>query len=411
MSAQLAFGTYRIFDGDVEHVHALKDAITSGITLLDTSTNYMDGGAERAIALAMQGLPERVLKEVEIVSKFGYIQGSMMERVKEDESFDDIVKYAEHVYHCIDPEFMRDQLTHSLERLNRDQLDCYLIHNPEYFLLDAINKGVEEEERLDEMHRRLFDVFVALEQEVQKGRIRSYGISSNSFSRAKSDPEFLPYEGLVGLARKAAEYVAVESHHFTTIQLPLNLLEREGLSCAAWAKANGLRVLVNRPLNAQKGSQMYRLADYDEPVDYYTHLNLILELTDNELLQTFHNLLSELDGNRHRFGWIGEYEAFYYKQILPHLRKSLGSLDEEQRDALTRSLDLFFIQYSKMVAYECAKTTRQSLKDELDGCDSLLQECALSFLLRQDVIDYVLVGMRKSRYVQELEGMSQALRD
>ncbi len=410
MSAQLAFGTYRIFDGDAEHIHALKDAITSGVTLLDTSTNYMDGGAERAIALAMNGLPEKVLKDVEIVSKFGYIQGSMMERVKEDETFSDIVKYSDHVYHCIDPEFMRDQLTYSLDRLNRDELDCYLIHNPEYFLLDAINKGVEEERRLDEMQRRIFDVFVALEQEVQKGRIKSYGISSNSFSLAESDREFLPYEELVDQARKAAEYIAVESHHFTTIQLPLNLLEQEGLRCAAWAKANGLRVLVNRPLNAQRGPQMFRLADYDEPVDYYTHLNVILELTDNEMLQTFHNLLNELDGNRHRFSWIGEYEAFYFKQIVPHLRKSLGSLEEEQGAALAQSLDLFFIQYSKMVAYECSKTTRQSLKDELDGCASTLQECALSFLLSQDVIDYVLVGMRKSRYVQEVGGIFEAPR-
>lgn len=410
MSAQLAFGTYRIFDGDAEHIHALKDAITSGVTLLDTSTNYMDGGAERAIALAMNGLPEKVLKDVEIVSKFGYIQGSMMERVKEDETFSDIVKYSEHVYHCIDPEFMRDQLTHSLDRLNRDELDCYLIHDPEYFLLDAINRGVDEERRLDEMQRRIFDVFVALEQEVQKGRIKSYGISSNSFSLAESDREFLPYEELVDQARKAAEYIAVESHHLTTMQLPLNLLEQEGLRCAAWAKANGLRVLANRPLNTQRGPQMFRLADYDEPMDYYTHLNVILELTDNEMLQTFHNLLNELDGNRHRFSWIGEYEAFYFKQIVPHLRKSLGSLDEEQGAALAHSLDLFFIQYSKMVAYECAKTTRQSLKDELDGCDSMLQECALSFLLRQDVIDYVLVGMRKSRYVQEVEGIFETLR-
>lgn len=61
MSAQLAFGTYCISDRDPEHLHALKDAIRSGIKLLDTSTNYIYGGAERAIAIAMQGLPDQML--------------------------------------------------------------------------------------------------------------------------------------------------------------------------------------------------------------------------------------------------------------------------------------------------------------------------------------------------------------
>lgn len=47
--------------------------------------------------------------------------------------------------------------------------------------------------------------FVALETEVQKtGRLRSYGISSNSFSLPADHVHFLPYEGLLDLASKVS---------------------------------------------------------------------------------------------------------------------------------------------------------------------------------------------------------------
>ncbi|MEA3372051.1 MAG: aldo/keto reductase [Campylobacterota bacterium] len=401
MSTQFALGTYRITDLDPVHIAAIKRAVESGITLIDTSTNYMDGGAERAIALAMHGMNEEKCAAVEIVSKFGYVQGSTMKRLKEEETFNNVVKYAEHVWHCIDPDFMRDQLTHSLSRLNRDSLECYLLHNPEYFLLDAINRGVSKEDRLDEMLQRILDVFIALEEEVAKGRIKSYGISSNSFAKPMSDPEFLPYDDLITLAENAAKRAGSEIHHLTTLQLPINLLEREGLKCAAWAKANGLRVLANRPLNAQKGDAMYRLADYDEPTDYYHHLNALLELCEAEPLKPVYNLLSELDANKHRFRWIGDYEQFYYAQVIPHLRNSLTPLDDEAKQVLADSLELFFQEYAKMVAYECSKVTRSALSEELEGCEKPLQTCALEFLQQSD-IDYILIGMRQPKYVNEV---------
>ncbi len=405
MSTQFALGTYRITDQDPVHIAAIKTAIESGISLIDTSTNYMDGHAERAIALAMYGLSDEVCSNVEIVSKFGYVQGSTMKRLKEDETFNNVVKYADHVWHCIDPDFMHDQLTQSLSRLNRESLDCYLLHNPEYFLLDAINRGTDREDRLDEMLQRILDAFIALEEEVAKGRIKSYGVSSNSFSKRRNDQEFLPCEDLIALAQNAAKLAGNNRHHLTTLQLPINLLEREGLKCAAWAKANGLRVLVNRPLNAQKGGAMYRLADYDEPSDYYHHLNSLLELCEAEPLQSIYNLLSELDANKHRFQWIGDYEQFYYTQVLPHLRDLLSTFDNDLKHSLAESLELFFNEYAKMVAYECAKNTRDALSEELDGCEEPLQACALEFLLHSD-IDYVLVGMRQPKYVNDVLSVS-----
>jgi len=299
--SNFAFGTYRISDLNPTHIESLKEAIASGIKMIDTSSNYMDGGAERAIALAFREYEDEKNK-IEVVSKFGYIQGTNLLAHKE-EPVEDVVEFSEDCYHSISSSFLHKQLSESLDRLERDYLDCYLIHNPEYYIIDAIQKCIDKDERLDEMYRRIEEAFVGLEKEIKKGRIGSYGISSNSFSKETTDEEFLPYEDLITLAENASSNVGNEKHSFTTIELPINILEQEGLKCAAWAKKNGIRILANRPLNAQYNNLMYRLAEYDESQEYYHHLNELMDLCDNDRLRPLFNLLEQLDASKHKFGW------------------------------------------------------------------------------------------------------------
>ncbi|MDF1879463.1 aldo/keto reductase [Sulfurimonas sp. SAG-AH-194-C20] len=404
--SNFAFGTYRISDENTEHIQAIIDAVEAGVRLIDTSTNYMDGAAEKAIAKALRHFEDDIRDEVEIVSKFGYIQGSNLVAHKE-EPFEDVVEYSETCFHSISKSFMLHQLEESLLRLELTQIDCYLLHNPEYYIFNALNKNMPHDEALDNMFDRIFDVFVALEEQVKNGTIKSYGISSNSFSKEHNDIEFLPYEDLITLADKASEMAGNETHSFTTIQLPINMLETEGLKCAVWAKENGLRVLVNRPLNAQKGELMYRLADYDESSEYYTQLNELLEVSDNDELRSLYNLIEQLDENKHKYGWIGDYDSFLYSQIIPHIQKSLEEIDGQNFKTLFTYVDMFLKEYRKMVAYECSKSTRVQLKEKLDVCSGSLQKCALKFLLERESIDYILIGMRKSSYVQGIMALKE----
>lgn len=399
--SNFAFGTYRITEHNPLHIQAIRDAINAGVTLIDTSANYMDGSAERAIALALQGVDESKRASVEIVSKFGYIQGSNLIKHKE-EPFEDVVEFSPTCFHSISKSFIEWQLLESLLRLEIQSLDCYLIHNPEYFIYDALKKSLPRDEMLDAMFERIYDAFVALETQVQKGTIKSYGISSNSFSKPHNHPEFLPYEDLITLAQKAALFVGNGEHSFTTIELPINILEQEGLKCSTWAKRNGLRVLANRPLNAQKDELMYRLADYEESRDYFHHLNELLDVSDNEPLKPLYNLVEQLDINRHKYGWIGDYDTFLYKQILPHFKKTLEKIEGEYLETLLLYIENFLSEYRKMVLYECAKNTRVMLKEIFSDCNSSLQECSLGFLQKQKSIDYILVGMRKPSYVEEV---------
>ena len=406
--AEFGFGTYRIADTNQSHIDALVYAIKNGINLIDTSTNYFDGASERAIAKALKSFDDSIKNDIKIVSKYGYIQGSLLNEYNDLNSKlrdleCDVVEYTPECYHSISKEFMHEMLSRSLQRLECESIDCYLIHNPEYFILDMIKKGEKNKDIiLEEMYERIYNAFIGLEQEVKEGRIKSYGISSNSFAKNENDMEFLPYEPLLDLAKKAAQKAGNKKHSFNTVELPINILEKEGLKCSFWAKENGLRVLANRPLNAFFNSKMYRLADYDESRDYYMYLNELLDYTDNELLRDIYNLVNDLDGKKHRFGFIGNYDMFIHSQVLPYLQKALLDIEGDVRDKLIEYINLFLVEYRAMVEYESSRKTRDELKTFFKECSESMQRCALKYLLKQESIDYVLVGARRVKYVDEL---------
>ena len=95
---------------------------------------------------------------------------------------------------------------------------------------------------------RISQSFEAMEEAIDKGQIRSYGISSNSFSVPEEDKHFLPFHDLIDRAKKASKHIrGTEVHGFAAVQMPANLLERCGLQTTArWAKENGLKVIKKK---------------------------------------------------------------------------------------------------------------------------------------------------------------------
>jgi len=370
--SNFAFGTYKVSDYNPQHVQALRDAIRSGISMIVTSSNYIDGSSERAVALSLSEFDDSVKEGIEVFSKYKLTQN------------------------------LEEQLALSFERLEMERIDCYLIENPQELLYEAVKNGISKDDRLDAMNAKFFDAFLELELAVKHNKILSYGISSDAFSIKHTSDYFLPYEDILTLAQDAADEVQNDKHSLTTIELPINMLELEGLKCASWAKENSLRVLANRPLNAQADTVMYRLADYDESNEYYNHLNELLEVSDNEMLKPLYNLIEELDDSKHRFGWVGDYDSFLYTQMIPHIKTSLEVLDEENAQTMLNFIDLFLLEYRKMVAYECSKSTRLKLKELFLDCYGSMQECALRFLMSKEEIDIIVVGMRKPSYVDEV---------
>ena len=371
--ANIAFGTQRISVHNPQHIQALKEAIRSGITMIDTSCSYLNGDSHRAIALAFREFGDDVREQVEIVTKFDIMGKPVFEQ------YEDAIK-----------------------DLEVEKLDCFLIENIEAFMIELIKKDTDSDDKLDEINRITYEAFLDLESLVADGKIKSYGMSAENFSQNHSSEQFIPYEDLLTLADSAADELKNETHSFTTIELPINILEQDGLLCASWAKENGLRVIANRPLNALHNDLMYRLADYSESHEYYHHLNEMLDVTDTELLKPLFNLFEQLDISKHKFGWVGDYENFLYTQALPHMQKTLKVVDEKNRDTMLNFIELFLAEYQQMVKYECSKQTNISLKKIFKECNEALQICAIKFLYTCQDVDFVAIGMRKSSYVSEI---------
>jgi aryl-alcohol dehydrogenase-like predicted oxidoreductase len=268
----VGFGGYRVDATTPPFEEALEHALRQGINLVDTSTNYGDGGSELLVGRVAQRLHnEGVLprEAVVIVSKAGYLQGQNYQesqrRKQAGQPWPELVPYGQGLEHCIHPEFLEAQLSQSLSRLQLQTLDVYLLHNPEYYLNWAQNQGLDLEEARQTYYERIERAFVHLEQEVRRGRLAYYGISSNTFPTPATDPAH------TSLARvwEIAESVSAR-HHFRVIQLPANLLETGafvernqpgGETVLAFARQKQLAVLINRPLNAIQGNQLTRLAD------------------------------------------------------------------------------------------------------------------------------------------------------
>ncbi|UCD82877.1 MAG: aldo/keto reductase, partial [Desulfobacterales bacterium] len=271
-ASQAGFGCYRISVGVAHHEKALRRALQEGINLIDTSANYADGGSESLVGQVLGNLIDKgdlARDEVVVVSKVGYLQGQNFalsrERRQQGRPFPELVEYAEGLEHCIHPEFLQDQLQRSLERLHLETLDFYLLHNPEYYLEWAHQRGHALESARAEYYRRIQNAFEYLEDEVAQGRIRWYGVSSNTFVTAADQPDFTCLETIWQIAESVHP-----AHHFRLVQLPFNLLEPGavlennqpgGGSVLDFAQKKGLAVLVNRPLNAFYNNQLVRLAD------------------------------------------------------------------------------------------------------------------------------------------------------
>jgi uncharacterized protein YyaL (SSP411 family)/aryl-alcohol dehydrogenase-like predicted oxidoreductase len=300
-TSTMGFGGYRVTDGIPEHREALTRALLSGVNVVDTSTNYMDGGSERLVGSVLRELSEggELLRdEVVIVSKIGYVQGEnhaiAAQREEQGNPYPDMVKIQEDLWHCIHPEFLADQFQRSLERLELETLDVCLLHNPEYFLVAAAAEGVPLVRARDEFYRRTAAAFRFFEDQIAAGRLRWYGVSSNTVV----SPATANASVSVSRLAAAADAVAGKHHLCKVVQLPLNLFEAGAvvekntgpgrtMSALEGAREAGFAVMVNRPLNAFTAGGMLRLADVlpvEEDVDWDAQLERVsaLEATFRE---------------------------------------------------------------------------------------------------------------------------------
>lgn len=206
--SSLGIGTYLGLADDATdagYAGALHAALTGGINLLDTASNYRDQRSERVIGrvLAGCGLPR---EEVFVCTKAGFVSdasGLPAGLIRPGELAAGC--------HCMSPVFLAHQLQASLDNLGLEAVDVFYLHNPE---------TQQAELSREEFYRRLEAAFALLEKLAAQGRIGSYGIATWSGLRVPPDAvDYLDLNRMVAIARG----LAGEAHHFRFVQMPFNL--------------------------------------------------------------------------------------------------------------------------------------------------------------------------------------------
>ena len=211
--SKFGYGGYRVDNRVDEHFSALTKALLNGITLIDTSTNYSDGGSELLIGNVLDDLTGsgKIKREdVTIVTKAGYIQGRnyrlALKKKEQGNPFENVVEYEEGMWHSINPDFLEDQLNRQLLRLDQNKpggyIDAYLLHNPEYYLAYARLNAYDKTEAQAEYYNRIKKAFEFLEEKVNEGKIKHYGISSNTFPSKSVMFDFTSLEKVVDIAHE-----------------------------------------------------------------------------------------------------------------------------------------------------------------------------------------------------------------
>ncbi|MFC1729181.1 aldo/keto reductase [candidate division KSB1 bacterium] len=451
--SKLGFGGYRIHHDSKVNRRSLQEALLSGVNLIDTSSNYSDGGSESLIGRVIHRLMDEHKidrDELVIVSKAGYVQGKNLSDAKKREQsgrpFPDMVKYMEGCWHCIHPEFLEDQLNKSLERLQIEALEAYLLHNPEYFLADRQSGSADLEESRDEYYRRIESAFAWMEEKVASGKIQSYGVSSNTFPIGNNEFEFTSLERLLEIAQTVSSH-----HHFHVIQFPFNLLEKGACSVfnqqgdeksdgertlVEAARDNNIATLVNRPLNAMAGNIMVRFASFRETDrehivrDFPGRLDMLVrlekefedqllglmprEIPNESFIQAF-SAGQQLGKALEHFQTRENWEHVKYNVVLPqvqyftaHISNSIGSNEqwnnwsEKYVHALMRFIDTVSRHYDNLAA-ERSKTICTYLDESEEYLTKVktLSQKSLHLLSSVPGIHCVLVGMRRPEYVRD----------
>jgi aryl-alcohol dehydrogenase-like predicted oxidoreductase len=443
------FGGYRVDDSVEEHHFALEYALSNGINLIDTSSNYSIGGSEKLVGNVLQKLTseERItLDEIILVTKAGYIQGDNLTSATERESFGNpfpnVVKCSPDLWHCIHPDFLKHQLDNSLTNLQLKKVDIYLLHNPEYFL--TYSNISSDEDRKEEYYRRIKVAFEYLESEIKNGRIAHYGISSNTFVEQQDKNNFTSLEKVYEIASEISD-----DHHFAVIQFPLNLVEKGAVinmnqvnnkkSLLQFAKEKNLGILVNRSLNAIEKNKINRLVDFhikeDRSREEINDLISKIKELEKKLIDKYVNKMNKnfrekkslleclslgsmLESNYDKFESPNHFKDIKGYYLIPRANFAINEIGKffESDDSLEHQLNNFAITINitlDSIESDLARQWNENNKLLHDDLNKYLNDEQREYSLSQKAIAFVnslnevsstLVGMRKIEYVNDVLG-------
>lgn len=418
--SKIGFGMYRTSSNQEEHLEALLHAVRNGCNLLDTASNYENGASEMLVGKLLEVVPRTQLF---IVSKAGYISGdnlvSFRKLQESGKGLEDVVTINDTFLHSMHPEYLRLQIDTSLRRMGTTYLDGFLLHSPEYFFDQSAAIATKAE-----YYRRFELAFAFLETEVAAGRIRYYGVSSNTLS-ITDGPKATDLSELICAAGRVAT-----TNHFKLIQFPFNIIEHQAdvhapahkMSLLEMAALHGIRTFGNRPLNANAANGMLRMVIY--PAPHFSGDVVANEAVHDECFALLEQQLQQkkpgsslsnfalLAFLRDNWKVIPHEEAFkklFYGTLYPIAQLLYDNDIPAPVMQLLRSFQEICWQYCLQTSTGRAiswlrENDQEALLPVAPG-DTLPLLLCREYLHRG--LDHVLVGMRRISYVEELKPVFQ----
>lgn len=415
----VGFGSYRVSIKSKEHRFALVEALKNGCKLIDTSSNYTNGESEELIGSVLAEHPEF---NPLIVTKAGYIQGQTLKALEEllqqGKGQEDLVDLGENLKHSIHPDFLENQLEQSLKRLKKESVDYFLLHNPEYYF-QLPNASA------DEYYRRLEKAFVFCEEQVEKGRIKAYGVSSNNFVLPHDDPQFTSLPKIIEILEK------IKAKNFKMVQFPFNLIEIGALekfgeygdeSLLELCMQKGFVTVINRPLNAFTQNKLVRLATYENTYkdlddkkaqELYDRCIALVKnkwdeaVDENTTSDDFFevDLIKQFSGLWNTLPTPDAVDQVYFGHFFPFVARVWGgSLTAQESLPFYELQELSHLYARKSLSLKALEFRNQAQQVGLlpETNDRPFSVMAVETYLEYG-FDYVLVGMRKPEYVDQMK--------
>ena len=364
--SSIGFGTYRCLKS-TEYKELLKEAIHKGINLIDTSTNYLEGYAEEVVGEVLNTMiydDEINREDVVVVSKCGYLQGQTYS--KYSQKFPQTYLLGPNLAHCIHPEFIEQQLSESLLRLNLNHIDVYLLHNPEYFFEAEAHKNLSHQEQQVQYYKTIKTAFIYLEEQVEKGKISYYGISSNTFQLSQHKFNSTSLLNVLDIAQ------SINAKYFKVIQCPFNILEHD-LACIEVnqknlfevATNNGIGVLANRPFNAFQKQHLCRLIDVecfegvsqleiedmlDTGIDYEQTLKVEMDSPELKQCCDYLNFFSNLRDLFHQDLVLHSFQYILEHKLLVVVEQYMDLISQQAlSEKITEYIESYFSHFNHVI--------------------------------------------------------------
>ncbi|RBL89295.1 aldo/keto reductase [Chitinophaga flava] len=416
--SRVGLGMYRMSLRVPEHAATLQYALDNGCNLLDTASNYENGDSEKLIGKVLQQSDH---DNTFIVTKAGYISNDNLVALKElhksGRGLDDLVVLNEHFCHSVHPEYLAFQMDISMQRLGRNVIDGFLLHSPEYFF-----EQQQVEPTADEYYRRIKKAFEFLETQVAAGRIRYYGVSSNTMSVTDSFKSTNLYQLI-----KIAEEVS-STHHFRLAQFPYNIIEQQAGDTAGdtqkslleVAAAHSIKTFGNRPLNANSPTGVLRLVTHqmaitaeEEEADITVHAECfrlleykLQEKKPGSTMKDF-TMLSFLKDNWRAIPHEEAYNKLIHGTFFPMAQLLFDNHIPSAEMELFRTFQQLTWKYCRKTS--SARVITYLKENNLEQLLAAAATAALPAALCREYInqgiDHVLVGMRKPAYVDQMKAL------